>query len=375
MSWYLYYKYHLSSGHYLIRIHYLNDDSITLFANLVTGDLLSLDASPCAIDADTYQVTLDSYSFATGIATNYAVTASVSGSIVIEPAEATVTTGSKSRVYDGTELTYNEASITGLVGTDTASVTATGTIKNAGSTPNTYSIDWGTTKEGNYTVTDELGTLTVEKVQLNFVIGDLAMDYRGNLPSSMPYVSVTATAGGEGIARSGRQHNVGTDNNVYATVYFYEYPAGDGFALRVEGFSPDAGTHTLTGHFNGSSSFPNTSTRNYNATITNFSVEKVTEDDIPEEVLRLYADNRELLSQACDDAGWDQDKVLERIEQLSGMTGPTIVKDGLTVSVSYAGGLMRELTNARINIDSDITDYNGRALNGEEARFTEGRVY
>lgn len=247
----------------------VNDDSITLFANLVTGDLLSLDASPCAIDADTYQVTLDSYSFATGIATNYAVTASVSGSIVIEPAEATVTTGSKSRVYDGTELTYNEASITGLVGTDTASVTATGTIKNAGSTPNTYSIDWGTTKEGNYTVTDELGTLTVEKVQLNFVIGDLAMDYRGNLPSSMPYVSVTATAGGEGIARSGRQHNVGTDNNVYATVYFYEYPAGDGFALRVEGFSPDAGTHTLTGHFNGSSSFPNTSTRNYNATITN----------------------------------------------------------------------------------------------------------
>jgi hypothetical protein len=192
----------------------------------------------------------------------------VSCSIVIEPAELTVTTGSKSRTYDGTELKFDSASLDGLVGGDTASVTATGSIKNAGSTPNTYSIDWGDTNEDNYTITENLGTLIVEKVQLNFTIGSLTMDYCGTVPNSLPYVSVTATADGESITHNSRQHNT-NDSGVHATVYFYEYPAGDGFALRVEGFSADAGTHTLTGHFNGSSSFPNTSTRNYNATITN----------------------------------------------------------------------------------------------------------
>ena len=84
------------------------------------------------------------------------------GTLKVEPAKLTVTTGSATKAYDGTELTQTEgAGITGLKGSDTATVTAMGTITIVGNTPNTYSIDWGTTNSANYTVTENLGTLTV----------------------------------------------------------------------------------------------------------------------------------------------------------------------------------------------------------------------
>ena len=77
----------------------------------------------------------------------------------VTPAAATVTTGSASKAYDGAPLTSAEAGITGLVGGDTAAVTATGAITNAGTATNTYAIDWGDTKASNYAVTENLGEI------------------------------------------------------------------------------------------------------------------------------------------------------------------------------------------------------------------------
>ena len=76
--------------------------------------------------------------------------------------KATVTTGSASKAYDGKPLTNSEAKITGLVNGETAAVEATGSQTEVGSSANTYAIEWGTAKAQNYTVTEELGTLTVE---------------------------------------------------------------------------------------------------------------------------------------------------------------------------------------------------------------------
>ena len=89
----------------------------------------------------------------------------VSRTYQITPAEYTVTTGSAEKVYDGTPLTKDEATINGLVNGETATVTATGTITNVGSTENTYTLTWdGTAKESNYKHGDDsLGTLTVTK--------------------------------------------------------------------------------------------------------------------------------------------------------------------------------------------------------------------
>ena len=91
---------------------------------------------------------------------NYEVSEDL-GTLTVTPASATITTGSASKAYDGTPLTNSEASISGLVAGETATVTATGTITEVGTTVNTYTIDWGTASPGNYTVSEDLGTLQV----------------------------------------------------------------------------------------------------------------------------------------------------------------------------------------------------------------------
>ena len=77
------------------------------------------------------------------------------------PAALTVTTGSAAKKYDGTALTEAEASVTGLVTDETVTVTATGSQADVGTGSNTYAIEWGTAKEDNYTVNENLGTLEV----------------------------------------------------------------------------------------------------------------------------------------------------------------------------------------------------------------------
>ncbi len=91
---------------------------------------------------------------------NYEVSEDL-GTLTVTPASATITTGSAEKAYDGTPLSNSEASISGLVAGETATVTATGTITEVGSTVNTYTIDWGTADSGNYTVSEDLGTLRV----------------------------------------------------------------------------------------------------------------------------------------------------------------------------------------------------------------------
>jgi hypothetical protein len=94
---------------------------------------------------------------------NGGYTGTVTKTYKINPAELTVTTGSATKTYDGTALTSSEASISGLVNGETATITATGTQTAVGSSDNTYTIAWnGTAKESNYKiVTETLGTLTV----------------------------------------------------------------------------------------------------------------------------------------------------------------------------------------------------------------------
>ncbi len=87
----------------------------------------------------------------------------VVGILHILPVEYNVKTGSAQKVYDGKPLTNPEASITGLVNGETASIKATGSITEVGSDKNPYELVWdGTAKSSNYVLGDEdLGTLTI----------------------------------------------------------------------------------------------------------------------------------------------------------------------------------------------------------------------
>lgn len=82
--------------------------------------------------------------------------------IVIKKAELTVKTESATKVYDGKALTSKKATLTGLATGDKATVEATGSQTEVGTSKNTYKITWGeNTKDSNYEIKEDLGELKV----------------------------------------------------------------------------------------------------------------------------------------------------------------------------------------------------------------------
>lgn len=104
-----------------------------------------------------------------------------------------------------------------------------------------------------------------------------------------------------------------------------------------------------------------------------FKVGKISESELPEEILRLYADNPGLLKQACADTGWNEqllEQLIAGLPAVSESSAAVVEQNGLQVNETAAEDLMRDCTNVRITIDTQITDYNGRALGNEEAHYT-----
>ena len=89
------------------------------------------------------------------------------GSIEIAKRSLTITTGSASKKYDGSALTSNKYSVSGLASGDAITVRTTGSRTAVGSSENTYTINWGKTKKSNYDITEKLGTLTVDEAGNN----------------------------------------------------------------------------------------------------------------------------------------------------------------------------------------------------------------
>ena len=106
-----------------------------------------------------------------------------------------------------------------------------------------------------------------------------------------------------------------------------------------------------------------------NETSIEYVIEKITEDEIPDEILRIYADNPDVLAQACTETGWSAEKVTERIKQLPPLEYKSSEVNGVKVDSRNAEDLMEDCTNVRITIDTEGTDYNDRALNEEEAHY------
>ncbi len=131
---------------------------------LTEGTDYSLSYSEDATNAGTVTVTV------AGIG-NYAGT--IEMSYKITPRAVTLTSGSATKAYDGTELTNGEVTATafssdagtGFVDGEGFTAATTGKITNAGSVKNefTYALNDGT-KAGNYTITKVEGTLEVTKL-------------------------------------------------------------------------------------------------------------------------------------------------------------------------------------------------------------------
>ena len=81
----------------------------------------------------------------------------------ITPAPLKITTNSAEKTYDGSALTA-DGKIEGLVKGETATLKTTGSQTEVGESKNTYEIEWGdATKASNYEITEDIGTLTVNK--------------------------------------------------------------------------------------------------------------------------------------------------------------------------------------------------------------------
>ena len=134
-------------------------------------------------DAGDYNYHIDFTSDMLPKDSNYSVNLAVrTGRLQIKPKELTVTTGSDTKAYDGTPLTKDEANLEGLVAADQGKVTvkATGSQTPVGSSKNTYEITWGDVKSGNYTITENFGTLEVTKGKLSITIKDATKTYNGS---------------------------------------------------------------------------------------------------------------------------------------------------------------------------------------------------
>lgn len=160
------------------------------------------------------------------------------GTLTVDPARATVKTGSAKKVYDGTALTSDEASITGLAASDTASVTASGSQKNAGSSLNTYRINWGSTDQNNYTLKEELGTLEVTKRKVTFNLGGYTSEYDGD-------IQVPEGPGSDDVDVVTDTFEVITDEEERQTGTAAEFSLPGGKVRMVCSGFEDAGTYTI----------------------------------------------------------------------------------------------------------------------------------
>lgn len=176
------------------------------------------------------------------------------GKLTVTPRALTVATGSASKPYDGTPLGSNDASVEGLANGEIVGIETTGSITEKGSTENTYEITWAaegneyTAKEGNYTVTDNLGTLTVtdSSVEVTLTAASASKTYDG---TALTADSVTAEGLPEGFTveatASGSQTDAGSGKNVVNDGFIIKNAVGEDRTANFSRIEKIDGTLTV----------------------------------------------------------------------------------------------------------------------------------
>ena len=192
----------------------------------------------------------------------------------------TIHTDSASKLYDGTALTANDPgySIENLAAGETVDVTVTGSQLDAGSSKNTYTIKWGdgqtngeeagslTTRaftaalagEGtavtvggvaalstNYELTEDIGTLTVNKRNVVLTSASATRLYNGEALTNS-----TVTVGGDGFAPGeGATFNVtGTITAPGSVQNAFTYTLNAGTKAENYNITTEFGTLTVNGY-------------------------------------------------------------------------------------------------------------------------------
>ena len=283
----------------------------------------------------------------------------------------TLVAQSASKLYDGQPLTRpGDVLVYGLPVEFSIQVAASGSQTDAGRSVNRVS-SYGIYNQRGENVTAHFsrietvdGQLIVDPAPLTVWTGSAEKVYDGE-PLTNPEVELRTVPGYEKDMTPWRNTSYvsASVNDSSETLY------------GISGVTWVHGTNPLTGEtreivvYAGQKLTVNLHSEENSESIE-FTIETVTEEELPEEILRLYADNPDLLAQACEDTGWNPKQIAKRIAELPEEDGNKETRRGLKVSAEAAGNLMTDSTNVKIHIDTEITSYNDRALNGDEARFT-----
>ena len=163
---------------------------------------------------------------------NYEVTENL-GTLTVTKLSFTVTTGSSSKLYDGTPLASSAIKLTGAPAGVTAA--ATGSQTNAGTSANTYVINWNGQNPNNYMINETLGTLTVERRPMVIWTGSATMTYAG-YPLVCPDCGVNcAIDEGVTVTATGSQLYEGYSTNTCAVNWGSANPANYSVTYNLGG--------------------------------------------------------------------------------------------------------------------------------------------
>ncbi|MBO4901895.1 MAG: FecR domain-containing protein [Lachnospiraceae bacterium] len=277
--------------------------------------------------------------------------------------EVTIVAQSATKLYDGKPLAVpSDVLVYGLPDGYKVNATANGSQTNAGSSANLISGYTILNVQGEdvtsrfINVKKVSGVLKVDRAPITIWTGSSEKEYDGQ-----PLTNEEAGVLAGHVVNDSNNGEIPAQTN---SVCEMEDAAGQKEIVGLNGNTQVYVTDPLTGEsrtttLRAGQKLTIDLSNGENAGNLAFTTSNISETDIPEAVLRVYAANPEMLAQACLDAGWDPDLMNALIAALPQETD----------SQNYQG-LLSGSVNAQITIDPENTGTVGCSLSGEEVSFT-----
>ena len=297
--------------------------------------------------------------------------------------QVTLVAQSAGKLYDGTPLARPSGVLVyGLPGEFNINVAASGSQTDAGQSENaigSYTIfnSAGENVTGHFTNIEKInGMLRVDPAPLVVWTGSAEKEYDGTeltceeagIRTVPGYVSKVADYSSEQVTM--------VDTPAWANTSLVTQTAlGSERIIGISGRTFIYGMNPLTGE---TKALELPAGQSLVAALHNdgekqsleFVTAALTEEELPEEMLRLYADNPELLARACEETGWDPEKMAELIAALPESDGDIVVsKNDLQVAGSVRDCLMTDSACLRLQLAAGGTNYSSRPLDEDEAHF------
>ena len=209
---------------------------------------IDADATAKGIDAGTYPMELTAEDF-TNKSKNFSKVTFVvtDGYVKINPRSVTLTSETAGKTYDGTALEKPVVTVggDGFVEGQVKEIKATGSVTNAGSVANTitFTPNKETFKDGNYAITKNEGTLTINKRSVLITSQSATKTYDG---SALTRPAVTITGDGFVPGELAKAEATGSITKVGSTPNAIRYTTTGAFNAANYSIALSVGTLTVT---------------------------------------------------------------------------------------------------------------------------------